>query len=244
MLDDLARRLRYRWRRLTKPPTVRLHGLTIRVDHPLIRDMAKSFYKETYERGEVALLSAVLRPGDRVIDIGSGIGLTAMFAARAVGPSGAVLGFEANPEALALARAQAEANGCAIEFRNALLVSDPDAPATLPFHLHPRFISSTARADRPGAMREIALPTVPLPPLLAEFRPSVLSIDIEGFEVDLLSGLNDFGPVRAIVMETHAAVTGAAALATLEAHLAAAGFTRPADLVRGDTAAWLREAPC
>lgn len=57
-----------------------------------------------------------LRPGDRVIDIGSGLGsLTAMFA-DAVHPGGVALGVERSEEQLAKARAHADGRGN-LEFR-------------------------------------------------------------------------------------------------------------------------------
>ncbi|HET9252490.1 MAG TPA: class I SAM-dependent methyltransferase [Candidatus Eisenbacteria bacterium] len=53
-------------------------------------------------------LEAGLRPGMRVLDIGSGAGDVAFLAAAIVGPAGAVVGVDRVPEALATARARAE----------------------------------------------------------------------------------------------------------------------------------------
>jgi ubiquinone/menaquinone biosynthesis C-methylase UbiE len=50
-------------------------------------------------------------PGMRVLDVGSGVGDVALLAARRVGPSGAVLGVECSPEAIAVARERATAKG-------------------------------------------------------------------------------------------------------------------------------------
>ena len=52
-------------------------------------------------------LEAGLRPGMRVLDIGSGVGDVAFLAASIVGPDGAVVGVDRVPEALAGARARA-----------------------------------------------------------------------------------------------------------------------------------------
>jgi arsenite methyltransferase len=60
-------------------------------------------------------------PGDaeRVVDIGSGAGLDALVAARAVGPSGAVIGVDMTPAMLQRAARNAEAAGLddRVEFR-------------------------------------------------------------------------------------------------------------------------------
>lgn len=65
-------------------------------------------------------------PGERVIDIGSGGGLDAMIAARAVGDDGAVLGVDMTPAMLERATRNAEAAGLTnIAFREGLAESLP-----------------------------------------------------------------------------------------------------------------------
>jgi ubiquinone/menaquinone biosynthesis C-methylase UbiE len=49
---------------------------------------------------------AGIGPGQRVLDIGSGVGDVAMLAARLVGPSGEVIGIERDPKSIAKARAR------------------------------------------------------------------------------------------------------------------------------------------
>ncbi len=63
------------------------------------------------ELTEHALRLAGLRPGMRVLDIGCGPGDVSFIAARLVGPSGTVLGVDAAPEMIALARARAAEQG-------------------------------------------------------------------------------------------------------------------------------------
>src|SRR6266404_4441032 len=49
---------------------------------------------------------AGIGPGQRVLDIGSGVGDVAMLAARLVGPSGEVVAIERDPKSIAKARAR------------------------------------------------------------------------------------------------------------------------------------------
>ncbi|CAL8969155.1 Arsenite methyltransferase [Cellulomonas sp. T2.31MG-18] len=64
------------------------------------------------------LAVADLRPGDRVLDLGSGGGIDVLLSARRVGPTGYVYGVDMTPEMLALARANAaEAGASNVEFR-------------------------------------------------------------------------------------------------------------------------------
>ena len=59
-----------------------------------------------------------LRPGETVLDLGSGTGKICFIAAQVVGPSGRVIGVDMTPEMLAKARANAEKGGYThVEFR-------------------------------------------------------------------------------------------------------------------------------
>lgn len=59
-----------------------------------------------------------LRPGERIVDIGSGAGLDSLIAAKMVGPDGRVIGVDMTPAMLAKARrAAAEAGLANVEFR-------------------------------------------------------------------------------------------------------------------------------
>lgn len=55
--------------------------------------------------------AADLRPGETVVDLGSGGGIDAIFAGRAVGPQGRVLGIDLLPEMVERARQNAAAAG-------------------------------------------------------------------------------------------------------------------------------------
>ena len=75
----------------------------------LIRQAARlAPYTERFFR------EAGLDAGQRVLDVGSGVGDVAMLAARLVGPSGEVVGIERDPHSIARARARATEAG----FRN------------------------------------------------------------------------------------------------------------------------------
>jgi len=64
------------------------------------------------------MVVADLRPGERVLDLGSGGGIDVLLSARRVGPTGFAYGVDMTEEMLALARANAVAAGVAnVEFR-------------------------------------------------------------------------------------------------------------------------------
>jgi ubiquinone/menaquinone biosynthesis C-methylase UbiE len=63
------------------------------------------------EETEATLRFAGLKPGDRVLDVGCGVGDVSLIAARIVGPTGVVLGIDRAEGALDYARRRAEAIG-------------------------------------------------------------------------------------------------------------------------------------
>ncbi len=106
-------------------------------------------------------------PGETVLDLGSGAGLDALLAARAVGPEGRVIGVDMTPEMLARARANAERAGVGwAEFREgrleALPVEDGSVDAVTSncvINLVPdkaRVFAEIARVLRPGGRAVVA----------------------------------------------------------------------------------------
>ncbi|HEY4178728.1 MAG TPA: arsenite methyltransferase [Kofleriaceae bacterium] len=75
---------------------------------------------------------ASLRLGETVLDLGSGGGFDAFLAARAVGPTGRVIGVDMTPEMVVLARANArKVNATNVEFRLGEIEALPVADGTV-----------------------------------------------------------------------------------------------------------------
>jgi SAM-dependent methyltransferase len=66
--------------------------------------------------GRRLLTSAVLEPGERVLDVGCGNGALSLDAARAVGPDGQVTGLDLSAPMLEVARRRAEEQGLDVSF--------------------------------------------------------------------------------------------------------------------------------
>ena len=74
---------------------------------------------------------AALKPGETVLDLGSGAGFDAFLAARQVGETGRVIGVDMTPEMLAKARANAQSGGYRnVEFRLGEIENLPVADGT------------------------------------------------------------------------------------------------------------------
>jgi arsenite methyltransferase len=99
--------------------------------------------------------TAGLRPGETVVDLGSGGGLDVFLAARKVGPTGRAIGIDMTPEMLDLARRNAEKSGLAnVEFHQATIDRLPLPDASVDCVISNCVINLAP--DKPAVFREIA----------------------------------------------------------------------------------------
>ncbi len=99
--------------------------------------------------------TANLRPGETVVDLGSGGGLDVFLAARKVGPTGKAIGIDMTPEMLDLARRNAEKSGLTnVEFHRATIDRLPLPDASVDCVISNCVINLAP--DKPAVFREIA----------------------------------------------------------------------------------------
>jgi SAM-dependent methyltransferase len=101
------------------------------------------------------LAHAALRPGETVLDLGSGAGFDAFLAAHEVGPSGHVIGVDMTPDMLARARRNAEAAGHRnVEFREGNIEALPVADGSVDVVISNCVINLVP--DKAAVYREVA----------------------------------------------------------------------------------------
>lgn len=202
----------------------RTHGILVPPSPFLTDTRIARINAGLYEREEIAGALDVVHAGDRVLELGAGLGIVGAVVAGNARPA-AVLSFEANPELLPHIRALHRLNNleAVMELRHAVLVAGPDRPDTLPFNLRTSFLGSSLIDTPARPTRAVDVPTADFHAVLEAFRPDVLIMDIEGGEHDLLAHARLDG-IRAVVVEFHPGHYGKDGMQACKRRLRQAGF--------------------
>jgi len=170
-----------------------------------------------YEDDERETLRATVRPGDRVLEIGACLGVIGILAARIVGQDN-VLCYEANPNLEWLIRKNYDLNN--LHPRLVMKAVTKEGGRTK-FHLgEDPLASSVFSLDD---FREVEVDSVPINKAIADFDPSVILMDAEGAELELLPKA-DLSDVRAVAVELHANLLGFRGIAEVEQAMKEKGF--------------------
>jgi FkbM family methyltransferase len=184
---------------------------------PVSRSVRKSLQRNKYESAEAYLVSRLVRPGDTVLDLGAGLGLTAILAAKASG-GGRVVAYEANPAIAPLAEKNARRNGVQVEIRNRAVAAKKGA---CEFHIRRSFPASSFAATK--GSKTIQIEADAAQEVIDEIRPDVIICDIEGIEREVLAKSN-LPSVQRMVVEVHPQIIGLLGVVECTEALALSGF--------------------
>jgi FkbM family methyltransferase len=190
----------------------------------------KRMEEARYEGEEIAGALSVVREGDRVLEMGAGLGVVGAVTAFNAKPE-AVLSFEANPALIPHIENLYKLNGLqdVIEVRNQVVISAPERPETMTFHVHNSFLGSSLVDNDKRKTTPVEVDTVAFDEVLEEFKPDVLIMDIEGGELEFLTHANLRG-IRAVVIEFHPGVYGKEGTGVCKDALRSAGFLKQEDV--------------
>lgn len=213
---------RYLWNKIRRPSVVQLGQAKVHAVHASLSwRMTRSIRSGRYEYQERHLLSRLLRPTDRVLDIGAGIGLTSILCAQEVGCEN-VLSYEANTDLKPLIHLNFALNSLAITHIPKAM-STTDEPISMYFaDDHWNSSVNDQSAKYAGEWRVVEADSIIR--ILDGFRPTLLLVDVEGFEVDLLAATRLDG-VRGILIDMHPHIAGTERIDALRAHLGASGLS-------------------
>ncbi|MFK7941075.1 MAG: FkbM family methyltransferase [Roseovarius sp.] len=180
-----------------------INGVTLEVpDHILNDKIAAKMASGGYEALEAAGVQARVREGNRVMEFGSGVGYIASLAAGITGGENVVT-VEANPDMIPVIRDNLDRNGHkAATLIHAAVTGLEDAEPTISFERKKSFWSARLAGMDSNPDAVVDVPMVQLHPLLAQYRPHVVIMDIEGAEAHLF---DHKWPrhVRVVMMELH-----------------------------------------
>ena len=216
---------------------VEIDGVRLALGPELSLRMRGVLARGSYEAAERRVLARTLEDDDRVLEIGTGVGLLAVLCARRLA-SDRVHTFEANPALEPLIRRNFALNGVSPSLAIAILA---EGEGTRTFHVprdfwagsevpHARWRGAPGHLAR--SSKPVAVPTRPLHETLTRLRPTFLVVDTEGGEAEL-ARIWDLGGVRKLLVEVHAAAIGREAVAAVERSIEAQGLRNVPELSFG-----------
>jgi len=170
-----------------------------RYDTKIVTSMRQGGYEAT----ERSIVPKLFRTGDRVLEIGTAVGLVTMVLADVVGNEN-VIGFEANPSLVEDARRNFVANNHAITVKNQVLENQlcwAGEGSTSDFFIHREYWASSL-TNKPGTISTVSVPNACFEHEIRAFHANCLVCDIEGGEIDLLTSANLVG-IDKIMIEIH-----------------------------------------
>lgn len=204
---------------MLQPKTINRHGVKIDTSTGAMPDdLRLQVYNGSYEEPERKLVRRALRPDDRVVEIGCGIGYVSLLATRICG-EGSVVSYEANPDMAPIIHRNYALNGWKPRLNMVAVTADG---RTLEFFEQEDLLASSSR-DVNQTGTKIIVPSVAINDVLAEHAPTVLIMDVEGAEDEILTAA-DLTNVRMMVIEMHPQIIGQQEVAALIAQIEGKGF--------------------
>lgn len=217
-----------------------LHGIRVPAAPHLGPSMITSLNEGRYERNEIACGLATIPKGARILELGAGAGVVGAVLAANLAPQ-AILSVEANPALLphiAALHAENSLSGI-ITLRHAVVLTAPDAPATIDFFVQGNFLGSGLVARKPDRAQTVTVPVLRYADLVAEFAPDAIMMDIEGGELDFLRHA-DLTGIKTFVAEFHRDIYGREGMQECRRLLSAQGLHIDEENCRPGVHVWKR----
>ncbi|MGH1406885.1 MAG: FkbM family methyltransferase [Rhodomicrobiaceae bacterium] len=225
----LIQKIRFYYLILIGAKEVLLSGIKINVIHPSIsKELKKVFFHGGYERDEISILKQHLKNNDIVMEIGAGIGFISSYCASNIG-SKRVFAYEANPMMIEKIKQTYLLNNIEPTISNSLLI---DQDGEIDFYIEQDFWSSST-IRRSNKAKKISVITKNINTEIKTINPSLLIIDIEGGERDLLPMI-DFHNIQKIIIEIHPDIIGLEAASNCIKYILNNGFHLQFEHLRSD----------
>lgn len=200
-------------------------GVRIPLDRRIVTPPIEAALRAgAYESDETRSLPEVVRDGDRVLELGAGMGfVSTILASRTRAAS--IVAMEANPLLIPFIDRVHRLNGVAarVEVLNGVASVGRTAQTSARFYARRDFWMSSLSPEPYAYEQVFDVPLRPLDELLAERRINMIVCDIEGGEVALLPEA-DLSGVDRVYVEVHDHLTGLSGVKALFDALSDKGF--------------------
>jgi len=214
-------------------------GVRIPYDESIITPkIARSIKKGRYENDEVTGTPKFIKPDDRVIELGAGIGFISSFIATSLGVKN-IMCIEADPNLCEFIRTVHKENGITTaEVRNVVALNDAGDIGKIDFFVREPFWSSSLDGEE-AYVKSVKVQTLHLSSLIKDFKANTLIVDIEGGERDLFSPL-DLTGIDKVFLEIHTRKIKRIGIKMCFDALSACGFAYDQQVSRGGSVLFRR----
>ena len=182
-MRSLKRWLSYKlrlWKRRLHIPIKLVGNIKINAHRIESQWIVNSLLHGYYEGSEARSLHELIRPNDRVLELGTGLAYISCLAAK-YAHTGRVLSYEANPEMVALANETIQLNAMEnVKVRNGIMGIET---GHVQFYVSKHFWESSTEPRLDSTI--ISVPVESMSMVQESFNPNVLIVDIEGGEYEL-----------------------------------------------------------
>ncbi|MFQ0814596.1 FkbM family methyltransferase [Brucella anthropi] len=200
---------------------LKVHGINVPISSDEVSPVIwQALTGGSYEAKEARSIFKAVKPGDRVLELGSGIGIITSIIAKI--PDMRVWAFEANPSTAALARRVIDAN----DLDNVVLsqgILTAGEPCSFRFYVRRDLWMSSMDENQGPYEHAIELSSANIDAFILRNGINVLVMDIEGAERDLLQNA-DLTGIERIFLELHDHLYGLAGIRDITHALAAKGY--------------------
>jgi FkbM family methyltransferase len=183
-----------------------------------------------YEEAERHLLvymhhNGYIGRGDRVVEAGGGLGVITMHIADIVGDDGIVV-FEPSPRTAEALRANLALNGHRVHVEGAALTADSNDHVGFTDAIDIGGFAVSGTHCKSNEATAISVRGESLSHAIARIDPTVLVLDVEGAEYDLLMSIEDWAHVHSVHLEIHPGQLSQAQIRTMLDRVGEFGFGR------------------
>jgi FkbM family methyltransferase len=182
---------------------VDLQGVSLNVPSDVVNANVLRFLIEGgYESKELNLLAKCINEGERILELGAGLGFLACYVTKSF-PDTPYIAVEANPSLVPLIRDNFKLNNC---HANLIHGVAGNSTGSSPFNLAKDFWASSV-CDLSMEYETVTVPSIDTNALIDKLDPTMMVIDIEGGDLELLPLLN-LSNIQKVIVELHPGVYG------------------------------------